>query len=281
MSDCDPWRQGSVLTTEHAKAFDLCASPMPDERVVVISHDCDIRSSQETTVEVIIGNVIARADPMYENARHPRVLHLTFFVQEQNKGEIYVELRHSNRRTIQKDEFSKHSDSPDPNLILSSDEKRALKQWLAARYGRPAFPNAFERRLKEKKIIYKKIAHILKPNSKYLVGLFFDLGEDRNCELEDDKPYNLSIYLVYDAIEGGILARESAEKTAKKLETLFYDAFGKPSEAAKLALENCGVIADTHFSLADIRKIDQWRIEYISLQNDPSDDFIETGKIPV
>lgn len=34
------------------------------------------------------------------------------------------------------------------NSLAVGDAKRALKQWLAARYGRPAFPNAFEERLR-------------------------------------------------------------------------------------------------------------------------------------
>ena len=57
-----------------------------------------------------------------------------------------------------------------------------------------------------------------------MVGIFFDLGEDRDNELNNDQPYFLSISIVYDATEGGVTARESAEKTSTKLTNLFARA---------------------------------------------------------
>lgn len=168
---------------------------------------------------------------------------------------------------------------------MPTDAKRVLKQWLAARYGRPAFPNAFEQRLRnslnKKNTVERQIGKILEPEAKYLVGLFFDLGDQRSAEAHADEPYMLSISVVYDATEGGRQARESAEKIAYQLRNLFEQTYGKPDVATAIALDACEAVADTSITLADLRRVDQWRLEYVSLSDDRNGDFLPIGETPV
>ena len=282
MLGCDiEWRQGSVFTEEDALTLELGECLTPDKRVVVITHDCDLRHESERMFEVMIGTIVANPDSMVTNARHPRFLQLMFSSQE--NGKTCLQLQHANRRAVLTEKLI-YAQHPDPNLLLPPEEKRILKQWLAARYGRPAFPNAFEHRLRKKirnKSIEEHIKRIIKPSSKYLVGLFLDLGEERVLELNGGEPYYLSIYVVYDAIEGGFKARESAEKTALSLSNLFLEAYGTPDASDELVLEKCAAVSDTAFTLADLRKVDQWRLEYISMQDDPQSDFIPAGEFPI
>ena len=112
------------------------------------------------------------------------------------------------------------------------------------------------------------------------MALFFDLGEDKAIELEDGDPYFLSISVVYDATEGGPNARASAEKVAGELRTLFEQAYGTVDTATEIALDACNAVADTFMTLADLRKVDQWRLEYISLREDPAGDFLPAGELP-
>ena len=194
-----------------------------------------------------------------------------------------VELRHAERRIVSKAEFTKHA-AKDGTASLPVDAKRALKQWLAARYGRPAFPNAFEDRLRKsvgkKNTVERQIGKIIEPEAKHLVGLFFDLGEQRSAEVPVGEPYALSISVVYDATEGGTQARQSAEKVASQLRELFEQAYGKPDAATEIALDACEAVADTSITLADLRRVDQWRLEYISLSDDDHGDFLSVGKTP-
>jgi hypothetical protein len=275
------WRQGSLLTDADAHALSLVDSLDSGKRVVVISHDCDLPNDAEEFVEVIVGTIIPKPDSMLVKARNPRRLHIEFASEA---GEhLYIELRHADRQQVRKDEFAKLQ-SGDMSFALSADEKRGLKQWLAARYGRPAFPNAFENWLRKKstgkKTVEQCIAKILEPESQHLVGVFFDLGEERTVELPDGEPYVLSISIVYDATEGGQTARDSAEKVAERLRLLFHDVYGTPDIATEIALEVCNAVADTFMSLADLRKVDQWRLEYISLREDPAGDFLAVGEMP-
>ena len=273
------WRQGDIMTDQDAWELGLVKSPDSGNRVVVISHDCDLPNEGEEFVEVIVGTVVSKPDPMFTSARNPRRLHLVF--SGGTDQSLCLDLRFSGRSRVEKGKFSKFR-TGETSLKLPDKERRSLKQWLASRYGRPAFPNAFEKRLRKsigKRTVEKKIEKILEPESLNLVGLFFDLGEGRNEELADGNPYLLSISVVYDAIEGGSAARTAAEEVAKGLVNLFHSVYGTPEISDEIALEKCQAVADTSITLADLRKVDQWRLEYISLNEVPAGDFVPAGLI--
>lgn len=264
LKDTD-WRQGSILTHDSSLALGLFKKDIYNKQAIVISHDCDLQNNKEEEVEVIISTKISINDPSYTAARNVRCLHIAF-QSSQSSELIFIELQHSGRKSISKKIFH---DLARLEANLKAEEKRTLKQWLAARYGRPEFPNAFESRLSNKKF-HEKLIKLFKPINKYLIGIFFDLGEDRSKELPNGDPYFLRISLVYES-SGGLLAREIVEKSAANVKELFYITFGLPNIATELVLESCEAIADTHFSFADIRRTDQWwRYDYISLQESPA-----------
>lgn len=277
------WRQGHLLTRDSAVALGLVETANEGHRVIVVTHDCDLPHEAEPFVEVIVADHITKTpkpDPNLSYAKNPRRLHLVF--EGGDSAPLILELRHVERRAVSKTDFVRHAVRDDA-IDLSADEKRTLKQWLAARYGRAGFPNAFETRLRKsvgKRTVEQRIAKILDPNAKHLVGLFFDLGELRGVEVHGGYPYALSISVVYDAIEGGAAARQAAEHVAIQLRELFEDAFGKPDVATDIALDVCEAVADTHMTLADLRRVDQWRLEYISLRDDEKGDFLPVGEMP-
>lgn len=252
-------------------------------RVVVITHDCDLPHERELCVEVIVAELVVKEpkpDPQLSYAKNPRRLHLAY--EGTDAAPLILELRHGDRRSVPKGDFAERA-VKDNSLALPVDAKRALKQWLAARYGRPAFPNAFEERLRKlsgKRTVEQLIAKILEPDAKYLVGLFFDLGEQRGEEAVEGEPYALSISVAYDATEGGSDARLSAERVAGQLRELFEKTYGKPDVATEVALDACEAVADTRLTLADLRRVDQWRLEYISLRDEDQGDFLPGGEMP-
>ena len=46
-------------------------------------------------------------------------------------------------------------------------------------------------------------------------------------------------------------------------------------------LINCIAFADTDITLAELRRADQWRLEYISLREAPLGKFLPTGALPL
>lgn len=277
------WRQGDLLTCEAAAALGLVGAADQERRVIVITHDCDLPHDSELCVEFIVAELVVKdpkPDPQLSYAKNPRRLHLAY--EGTDAAPLILELRHGDRRSVPKGDFAERA-VKDNSHALPVDAKRALKQWLAARYGRPAFPNEFEERLRKrsgKRTVEQQIAKILEADAKYLVGLFFDLGEQRGAEAVKGEPYALSVSVVYDAAEGGSEARGAAERVAAKLRELFETAYGKPDIATEIALDACEAVADTRLTLADLRRVDQWRLEYISLRDDEQGDFLPVGEIP-
>ncbi|KGT86453.1 hypothetical protein NG99_25760 [Erwinia typographi] len=268
------WRQGQILKHEDAVSLGLLTEEQTGIKVVVISHDCDLQSSSEQKIEFIAGPLIKGAGN-FSWAKHPRILHLNL-EQVLDVDQSAIELRHDNKFQIDKGNFT--CTECDHGYIISSQEKQILKQWLASRYGRPAFPDVFESRLRAfdvKKFRFEReLAKIISDHSKYLIGIFFDLGEDRFVDLEESIPYELNIHLVYDLIGGGPEARKETEQAVTLITKLFMTYHGDPAASVLIALMSCNAVPDIEFNLYALRRMDQWRVEYISLQNDEIGDYI-------
>lgn len=277
------WRQGDILDRASAATLQLVQPDEATRRVIVITHDCDLPHAGDPLVEVIVGTLVVedpRPDPRFTYAKNPRRLHLEY--EQTAGGSLILELLHSERRNVQKDQFARHA-VRDTSLSLTADQKRILKQWLAARYGRPAFPNEFERRLRKRLnglSVVQQIERILEAHARHLVGLFFDLGDHRRDELPPGEPYVLSIAVVYDAREEGVRAMESASRVASDLRNLFEISYGPSDIATDIALEKCEAVADSFITLADLRRVDQWRLEYVSLRDGDHGDYLPVGEMP-
>lgn len=276
------WRQGRVIAQAEAIAaslFDEASSSL--KRAIVITHDCDLSNDKEVELEVMVGDVVDKKDKQYARARNIRRLHLAF--NTSGGAQQFLELQITPKQTISK-QFLAGRAKPDSAWVIPDDEKRALKQWLAARYGRPAFPNAFEAHLRKtvskKQTVEDQLGKALEKISAHLIGVFFDLGENRAAELTNGTPYDLKVTVVYDASEGGQPARLAAEEGVCEIRGVFKAAYGDPALATEIALETCEAVADTFFPLSDLRKVDQWRAQYISLRQDPPEPFLAFGELP-
>lgn len=283
MAASTPWRQGHLLTPESTKALGLGRTDDGEFVAVVVSHDCDIHNKKERFVEVIVGKVLARLDKQFERARSPRQLHMSAPASNGSDADRNVELRHEDLvRVPTKDFFD--TAHRDDQYGIDPTEKRALKQWLAARYGRPAFPDDFERYLRKeyrnKRTVEKGIAEIVADEEGVLIGLFLDLGKYRTEDPPKGEPFGIRIYVVYDASDSPEKARAYSEAVAENLTALFVEAYGQEDVATEISLEKCSAVADFEFRLADIRRMDQWRLEYMSFQQEPPGDFLAVAAAP-
>lgn len=262
------WRQGTVLSSGHALHS---ANSLGDEkRLVVITHDCDLAGGHPR-VEAIVARFVVEPDGNLTRARHPRTLHVEF----ERTGGVgqWMELAHEHCVVISCAYVSDDA-AIDDSFSLAAENKRILRRWLASRYGRPAFPSAFEDRLKSPpmggKSVGGRLDKIIKNVQDHLVGVFFDLGEDRDEELDAESPYGLVITLVYDTTKNAPEARESSRAAAERVKALFQRSFGEGGNAAGIDLESCDVVPDSEFSVLDLRRNDHWRVEYMSMGSDSS-----------
>lgn len=281
MADVYPvWLQGHVLTDDDSTALGLKDSDDHLTKVVVISHDCDIQSGSENCIEIIIGKLV-KSSGQFTNAKHPRIIHISYAGKSDSEFNA-IELRHSGRCVFEKENF--RLNTPCDEYPIDSDEKRSLKQWLGAKYARPAFPDEFERRIRafddrKKKIRFEnELAEILRENSRYLLAIYFDLGQSRYTELPESEAYELSIYAVFDSEKGWTEAENETKQLCARLRERFEFYYGTPDQAALIALDYCEAISDSEFTLSQLRKMDHWRVEYVSLEDEHSGEFIGAGQ---
>jgi len=281
MADSDrqfSWRQGDLFTGEAAVALGYCAQEGAVATfVVVISHDCDLAAEieKEPLAELIVGRRIDKlgVDSYGKTARR---LHIEYQTQD---GPVFLELMATDKRPIEKQRLFEFS--PRDDIELDGRGIGILQRWLAARYHRAAFPEAFEDRLRAavvpgKRTFLRKIELILSDGGEHIRGLLFDLDEGKDIERKTpDDVYQLGINVLYDSTKDESTAAAAAETASRALEELFSTAFYSDKAGwQNICLQYCDPISDSGITVAQREMLKQWRLEHMSLQDDPPQPMI-------
>lgn len=269
------WRQGHVVANEAVAEFGLVSSEGPGNTVVVVvSHDCDITAdvAREPMVEVIIGRRIDRlgADA---NAKTARRLHLPFL---QDQTEVPVEFEITTKVALKKEAVL--AGLPRADMTLSAKARITLQHWLAARYYRSAFPEAFEARLKAKPArLNEKIVKAMGEAGQHILAVYFDLDNGEDHERSDpEDAYALRITLLYDSEQDEEAAYAATQKAADAIEAAFEAAFYSNGQWSDIKLLSCDPASDEAMTVAQSRMLRQWRLEYMSLKEDPPQVILPT-----
>jgi hypothetical protein len=258
-----------VLQGPAALELDLVGANESHRVVVVISHDCDIANLQkEPQLEVIVGRRIAAlgADA---NAKTPRRLHIAF---QTGSGLVPVELEATGKRSISNQDLRKHS--PCPDWTLQPEDLVILQAWLAARYRRSAFPEQFEERLRA---VSKKIVKALVPAAQHIIAVFFDVDGGREVARSGpDDLYGLRILLLYDSRNDESSAHTAADLAADMIADVFEAAFLTDAGWKNIQLFDCFAVSDSVMTIAQSRLLKEWRLEYVSLEDDPQQPMLHT-----
>src|SRR5690554_5196880 len=116
------WRQGDILAQETVGKLGLPLDAISEgQRVVVITHDCDLPNDTEVSVEVIVSDVVELANPQFSYAKKPRRLHLSYEVA--GGQPIVIDVRHAQRQVVSKGDFGRYA-VRDDSASLVGDEKR-------------------------------------------------------------------------------------------------------------------------------------------------------------
>jgi hypothetical protein len=264
-----PWRQGYILTSDTAKSLGLVHEQFSDDTAaVVISHDCDLAQvpKNERFIEVIVGRFIEKIDGNFSHAKNVRILHLPF---SQGESKVVVELSAGRKTLIPKCSLLDHQ--PEANLRLSPQERSILQRWLAARYRRAAFPDAFESRL-VRRGLSERLARILKTCGVHLTAIYFDL--DDGNEVHREKPddlYTLTIVLLYSTEVDPQAAQKAAEEARKAIEAAFKaKCCPDGNEWQDIELRECVTVSDETMSVSQSDKLKVWRTDYLSLRDNSS-----------
>ncbi len=239
------WRQGSLVRRGDHQAL-LTGSvdrvPELDEtpfRLVVVTQDCDL--AREPGIE-----------PLYLNGRNPRLLHIR--PTSSREPIPWLEISIHDRFRVEKEALA--GLSIDETARLEVGDVRLLSRWIAKRYTRPAFPDAFNRRLET---VDRQLERLFRSrDGRVVTGVFLDVADD---EHPDDEPYAIAVRITAKA--------ESWE------EAEFRDALLGFEERFSSILDGCGgivvadddirVLPEDDLTLADLRRFRRLDKDYRSL----------------
>ncbi len=261
------WRQGHLLTAEAATALKLAPAELQQQPLVIVaSHDCDLAQlpQNEPDVEIIVGQIIEIIDGNYSHAKTARTLHIQF----DGKNGLIAEFVATNKGKISKQLLAEFS--PDIQYSLSPEAKTTFQRWLAARYRRSAFPDEFERRLRQNKLA-EKIAKAVKPSGDSITAVLFDVDDGEEKTKSGNDIYVLDIYLLHGDFPSYDEAETAANAAKNSIKHAFREKlFDKHSGLWQLIeLRDVEVIYEEVLTYRQFAQMKPWRLEHISLETKP------------
>jgi hypothetical protein len=268
------WRQGDILSDEAVAICDLVSADGSSEFIyaVVISHDCDLAASEskEPNAEVIMGKRVRKLgrDSFAKTARRLQIEY------HSADGLIVLELSATEKIPVPKASLS--TCAPRRDIVLDKQGRNILQKWLAARYRRAAFPEAFEARLRSpqmsgKETFLDRIEGLLEAGGDHIRGLLFDLDEGEDVErVAPADTYQLGIVVLYNSLRDEPAAAAAASNAAEELERLFAEAFeSQTGEWQGICLTYCDPMSDNAITVAQSENFKEWRLEHMSLKDYP------------
>ncbi|MGM0540543.1 MAG: hypothetical protein ACQERT_15245 [Thermodesulfobacteriota bacterium] len=220
----------------------------------MISHSCDLAHhdlSGEPNAEILVAEFVHAEDGNFTHGKHPRKLHLKMYGPGQN---IQV-LEFVPWRRVFVDRLALFKDEPDHERYLLREDIQALTAWMAQRYQRAAFPDAFNNTIRS---VGKKPNRIYARLSPTVSGLYARIYPDR--ELERGEQYSLDLMALIPDQKHTEL--ENVREEIEKLANMF----------SKSGLDTRAVVhTEGSISFSAVRKMRRFPLEYLSFRNTPHD----------
>jgi hypothetical protein len=257
-----PWRQGSVIDRDTLIAIGALSGVAPSDRVgVVISHDCDLALDNiavEPSVEFIVGSDQPRPDGNYSWAKSTRTLQLEI---KKTGDTVLIELGANSKQSVGKEVLASYD--PDGSYDLAPGQLAALREWLAARYNRTAFPDEFNRRL-EASGAPEKLKKLLAASNELISFIYFDLKGRERDELPAEVPYELAVVLVHFPGPEPEEAGDKADELANRIDAALTQKLAGPERG--IAFRGCMAVSEDDIKLGEAQTLMRWRLDFITLK---------------
>lgn len=189
---CAGWRQGDLIPPVDAAALiresvDLCQVTASDQLwLIVLSQDCDLLNREcrkEPYVELLAAKAIGRGDAQFEAGQSTRRLHLPA------RGLVnWLDCSIHHRFRVPKESLARIVRGT--TTTLPKESRRQVCQWVARRYTRRPFPDAFEARLDARHGPIRKV--FKHPAAKLIASIYISTSEE---ELPAETSYVVDILL--------------------------------------------------------------------------------------
>jgi hypothetical protein len=259
------WQQGSVLPDALVERLAAeCLPAWPDRSVMlVLTQDCDLvhpSYAVEPSVELIVGGLVDAADNALRHGRNPRRLHVDV---DRATGTSVLSLTIHHRLLIPRADLEDHA--PHESIRLGAEQRRLVCEWVAKRYVRAAFPDAFNSRVQS---AHKKIEKALKRGGEHVTGLFLMVEPDD--ERVEGQDYRLVLRVT---ARTDVLADENSEATLVTLARGIANALGACNG---VVVEDHQLVSEAQFTLEDLRFFKRWDWDYRTYSGEPGGDVAPT-----
>lgn len=259
------WRQGSFIAPSDATSLGLVsADTASDARVIVITHSCDLANPKQIDAEVVVGHVVDEAiAKAFANGHSTRKLSLALLRTDGIAEFAIFEV--SSRLNVPS--ASLELLRPWNELSVSAQSKHILQRWLAQRYARAEFPDAFIERI-QLSGVGSRIDSLMKAHSWHVRSVYFDLDTDEE-KVDANDPYQLGIYFVFAGDRD--TAKQQANFAAQELAAVFSDKCHTAGSWKWIELIHCQAISDEAFSVSAANEFRRWRMEHRSIRGEPAE----------
>ena len=266
------WRQGSLIALKAASQITLASIDYFNHTVtsntwlVVLTQDCDLvrNIEQEPHVELL---AIEKLSAMPNNAmrgQSARLLHLTITMDNESH---WFECNINDRFRINK--ASLLGLGCDMTIALEENELRLLRQWLARRYTRAAFPDHFEAHLASTK---GQVKSLFKSQAAKLISTVYIAIDNEEADSEED--YVIHVRLTALAED---LADDDKRESIDDFEQRFITAFtSRPHIRFALIYPNdpdsydIRILSEEDVTLSILRQYKRFDADYRSSDDDAS-----------
>jgi len=255
------WRQGAVLGSrlaglarEHAPKGIIIADA---DWMIVMSHDCDVVNRQlekEPTVEVLRATAVRQKKPDKQQVwgRNPR--EMQFVVDDGAGGCVVLSAKVHERWQLPRDLLMIEA----PARMLGDKQRRPIAEWLAKRYIRAAFPNAFDARWRTR---MKEWIVLLEKQSKWIQGVYLRLSS--LAELDDGTPYKIDFIVAAPVAETKEPGWAAKSDEIEKQVAAFWKQFAPGIECVDVE-----VLSTKDVTLAGIAKYQRFDADWVSFADD-------------
>ncbi len=248
------WKQGAAISSDN-EHFRVLGLPEGNHDIYLLaSHSCDIASYRYTTepsVEFIGAYYKSKEDKSLAHRRNPRKLQIPLC----NGASSFITLDINSRYFV--DRRLLVTVCADESTI-TEEALNELQMWLASRYRRSAFPDAFNSRVFEAKKIIEE--DVKKNGDRNIYGLYLHINT--LDELEDAN-YEISILgIVKEELgEAGDAKWREAEDYLEFVAKQFRNCEG-------IAVNHHEVVANSVITLKDVSELKLLDFDYLSHKNE-------------
>jgi hypothetical protein len=219
---------------------------------MVVSQDCDIIHGSiegEPYAEVLFAHKLEGCpDGSFTYGKNPRRLQFAITSERTPQyHECLAQERYILDRRILVDFAA------DPANIIESSSLYIVRNWLAARYTRTAFPDEFNARIANE---LRRQSRTLKARGNSLSGIYVAVTPWE--ELGDSDVYRVELYATVetDVWSDSVIRSE--------METLISDIATAMNSCEGIEVENFELRSEDAITLADLRFLRRWDYDYLS-----------------